>query len=99
MGDLPVVNEEFRISVVVPCLNEEDNVEPVYSEIVAELGRYAAIEILFGTPNPPIFFDPNQVNVVPPGGEETITPTTLTPGTHLFICAIHPWMEDTVVVH
>jgi plastocyanin len=55
-------------------------------------------EILFGTQNPPLFFDPNQVNVVPPGGEETITPTTLTPGTHLFICAIHPWMEDTVVV-
>jgi glycosyltransferase involved in cell wall biosynthesis len=42
MGD-----EEFHISVVVPCLNEEDNVEPVYKEIVAELGRYGAIEILF----------------------------------------------------
>jgi len=43
-------------------------------------------EILFGTPNPPLFFDPKD------------TPSTLTPGTHLFICAIHPWMEDTVVV-
>lgn len=42
MGD-----EEFRISVVVPCLNEEDNVEPVYEEIVSELGRYGAIEVLF----------------------------------------------------
>jgi len=56
-------------------------------------------EILFGTPNPPLFFDPNDVNLVSAGGQETITPTTLTPGTHLFICAIHPWMEDTVVVH
>jgi plastocyanin len=53
-------------------------------------------EILFGTPNPPLFFDPKKVTFVPPGGEETITPST--PGTHLFICAIHPWMEDTVVV-
>ena len=52
-------------------------------------------EILFGTPNPPLFFDPNHVTFIPAGGEETITPT---PGTHLFICAIHPWMEDTVVV-
>jgi plastocyanin len=54
--------------------------------------------ILFGTPNPPLFFDPNNVTVVPAGGEETIGPSALTPGTHLFICAIHPWMEDTVVV-
>jgi plastocyanin len=55
-------------------------------------------EILFGTPNPPLFFDPNDLSFIPAGGEETITPSTLTPGTHLFICAIHPWMEDTVVV-
>ena len=52
-------------------------------------------EILFGTPNPPLFFDPNNLTFIPAGAEETITPT---PGTHLFICAIHPWMEDTVVV-
>jgi plastocyanin len=52
-------------------------------------------EILFGTPNPPLFFDPNNLTFIPAGGEETITPAT---GTHLFICAIHPWMEDTVVV-
>jgi len=52
-------------------------------------------QILFGTPNPPLFFDPNNVTFIPAGGQETITPT---PGTHLFICAIHPWMEDTVVV-
>ena len=59
-------------------------------------GIIAALnEILFGTPNPPLFFDPNDVTFVPAGGAETITPTT---GTHLFICAIHPWMEDTVVV-
>jgi hypothetical protein len=52
-------------------------------------------EILFGTPNPPLFFDPNNLTFIPPGGEETVT---LPSDTHLFICAIHPWMEDTVVV-
>jgi len=52
-------------------------------------------QILFGTPHPPLFFDPNKVTFIPAGGQERIT---LTPGTHLFICAIHPWMEDTVVV-
>jgi len=59
-------------------------------------------EILFGTPNPPTFFLPNPpgqpTNFIPAGGEIAIGPNTLTPGTHLFICAIHPWMEDTVVV-
>ena len=53
-------------------------------------------QILFGTPNPPLFFDPNNVTFIPAGGQETITLST--PGTHLFICAIHPWMEDMVVV-
>ena len=55
-------------------------------------------QILFGTPTPPTFFiSPVQPSdFVPAGGEETIGP--LTPGTHLFICAIHPWMEGTVVV-
>ena len=53
-------------------------------------------QILFGTPNPPLFFDPNNVTFIPAGGQERITLST--PGTHLFICAIHPWMEDTVVV-
>jgi plastocyanin len=52
-------------------------------------------QIMFGTPNPPLFFDPNDVTFIPAGGKETITPTA---GKHLFICAIHPWMEDTVVV-
>ena len=59
-------------------------------------------EILFGTPNPPTFFIPDPpgqpTNFIPAGGQITIDPSTLTPGTHLFICAIHPWMEDTVVV-
>jgi plastocyanin len=31
-------------------------------------------------------------------GERTISSSTLTPGTHLFICVIHPWMQETVVV-
>lgn len=59
-------------------------------------------EILFGTPSPPTFFIPDPpgdpTNFIPAGGEITISPSTLTPGTHLFMCAIHPWMEDTVVV-
>jgi plastocyanin len=54
-------------------------------------------EILFGTPTPPTFFI-GPLNFVPAGEELDIGPSTLTPGTHLFICAIHPWMEDTVVV-
>jgi polyisoprenyl-phosphate glycosyltransferase len=37
----------FSLSVVVPCLNEEDNIEPVYREIVEELDRYDELEILF----------------------------------------------------
>ena len=52
-------------------------------------------EVMFGTQNPPLFFNPNNVTFIPAGGEETITPT---PGKHLYICAIHPWMEETVNV-
>jgi plastocyanin len=55
-------------------------------------------EILFGTPTPPTFFF-GPLNFVPAGSEVTIPSSTLTPGTHLFFCAIHPWMEETVVVH
>ena len=61
-------------------------------------------EILFGTPNPPTFFIGATGLPGPPlffadAGEETTVPASfLTPGTHLFICAIHPWMEGTVVV-
>lgn len=54
-------------------------------------------EILFGTATPPTFFF-GPFNFVPAGEETTISADTLTPGTHLFICAIHPWMEETVVV-
>jgi hypothetical protein len=39
--------QEFFISVVVPCLNEEDNVGPFYEEVVAELSRYGGLEVLF----------------------------------------------------
>ena len=55
-------------------------------------------QILFGTPTPPTFFF-GPLNLIPAGGEVTISSGTLTPGTHLFFCAIHPWMEETVVVH
>jgi hypothetical protein len=54
-------------------------------------------EIIFGTPNPPTFFF-GPFNFVPAGGDVTIPSSTLTLGTHLFICVIHPWMEETVVV-
>jgi plastocyanin len=54
-------------------------------------------EILFGTPTPPTFFF-GPLNLVEAGDELTIGPSTLTPGTHLFICVIHPWMEETVSV-
>ena len=56
-------------------------------------------EILFGTQNPPLFFDPEPRSPLrSAGGRGDDHADTLTPGTHLFICAIHPWMEDTVVV-
>ena len=53
--------------------------------------------ILFGTTTPPMFFFP-PLNIVPAGGSLTIPAATLTPGTHLFFCAIHPWMQETVRV-
>jgi plastocyanin len=53
--------------------------------------------ILFGTATPPTFFV-GPLNFVAAGDETTIPASTLTPGTHLFMCAIHPWMEETVVV-
>jgi plastocyanin len=53
--------------------------------------------ILFGTATPPTFIT-GPLNFVAAGDETTISASTLTRGTHLFICAIHPWMEETVVV-
>ena len=55
-------------------------------------------QILFGTPTPPTFFSFPPTNFVPTGGTTTIGTSLLTPGTHLFICVIHPWMHETVVV-
>jgi glycosyltransferase involved in cell wall biosynthesis len=37
----------FALTVVVPCLNEADNVERAYREIVDELSRYDGLEVLF----------------------------------------------------
>ena len=54
-------------------------------------------QILFGTPFPPTFFF-GPKNFVPAGGTASIGPSILTPGKHLFICVIHPWMHETVVV-
>jgi hypothetical protein len=38
---------QVSLSVVVPCLNEADNLQAAYDEIRAELGRYDDLEILF----------------------------------------------------
>lgn len=37
----------FTLTVVVPCLDEAENIGPVYEEIVAELAGYDDLEILF----------------------------------------------------
>lgn len=37
-----------------------------------------------------------ELNFVPPGGNVTVS--GLSPGTHLFMCMIHPWMQTTVKV-
>jgi plastocyanin len=61
-------------------------------------GIVAALnQILFGTPTPPTFFF-GPLNFIPAGQTITIPSATLTPGTHLFFCAIHPWMHETVRV-
>jgi len=54
-------------------------------------------QILFGTPTPPTFFF-GPFNFISAGQTTTIPAATLTPGTHLFFCAIHPWMHETVRV-
>jgi plastocyanin len=54
-------------------------------------------QILFGTPTPPTFFF-GPFNFIAAGQTTTIPAATLTPGTHLFFCAIHPWMHETVRV-
>jgi hypothetical protein len=54
-------------------------------------------QILFGTPTPPtVFFGP--INFIARGDTITVPSATLTPGTHLFYCAIRPWMSQTVRV-
>ena len=54
-------------------------------------------QVLFGTQFPPTFFF-GPFNFVPAGGTASIGSGILTPGKHLFICVIHPWMHETVVV-
>jgi plastocyanin len=53
--------------------------------------------IMFGTATPPTFFF-GPPNFIRAGGTFNVPASTLTPGTHLFMCIIHPWMEETVVV-
>jgi len=53
--------------------------------------------ILYGTLTPPTFFF-GPLNFIAAGQTTTIPAATLTPGTHLFFCAIHPWMQETVRV-
>lgn len=44
---MPSLSAPFTLSVVVPCLNEDENIVAVHAEIVAELDRYDDLEILF----------------------------------------------------
>src|SRR4051794_10736083 len=37
----------FTLTVVVPCLDEEENIGPIHAEIAAELAGYDDLEILF----------------------------------------------------
>jgi plastocyanin len=54
-------------------------------------------QLIFGTPTPPIFFNPAApLNFIPAGGE--FHTGALSAGTHLYICVIHPWMRETVTV-
>jgi len=54
-------------------------------------------QILFGTETPPTFFIA-PLSFIPTGGADMIDTGTLSPGPHMFICAIHSWMHETVVV-
>src|SRR5215475_3331095 len=37
----------FSLTVVIPCLNEAENIAAVYDEVTAELGGFDPLEILF----------------------------------------------------
>jgi polyisoprenyl-phosphate glycosyltransferase len=39
--------EDVSLSVVIPCLNEQDNVEAAYLEAITELAPYEPLEVLF----------------------------------------------------
>lgn len=39
--------EEFKISVIIPCFNEDGNIELIYTELVKQLHKYNSYEILF----------------------------------------------------
>lgn len=38
---------DMSLSVVIPCLNEEANIDAVYREVIAELAGYEPLEVLF----------------------------------------------------
>lgn len=38
---------DISLSVVIPCLDEEANVESVFQEVISELAGYAPLEVLF----------------------------------------------------
>jgi len=42
MNDGPV-----QLTAIIPCLNEEENIEGAYAEIRRELARYGEVELLF----------------------------------------------------
>ena len=41
------MSETFNISVIIPCYNEEGNIQHIYAEIVRQLSKYPSYELLF----------------------------------------------------
>jgi glycosyltransferase involved in cell wall biosynthesis len=39
--------DDYKISVVIPCYNEEGNIQLIYSEIVSQLKKYKNYELIF----------------------------------------------------
>jgi hypothetical protein len=38
-------DEPVKLTAIVPCLNEEENVEHTYAEIGRELSRYGEVQL------------------------------------------------------